>query len=124
MTRGVAPFSVTDEPYFIELQDPAATRVLLTADFGAAGAWPVVDQLYGRDSSLQADGRTRVLGYTRPVGDGAVTYFALGHCHNPAIHATRGAAAAESTPPTFHGAWDSDAFVTLLRNAIGWRPGS
>jgi type 1 glutamine amidotransferase len=123
LTAGLpASFSVTDEPYFIELEDPARTTVLLTADYGAAGDWPPVQTLYGKDTSLQADGRTRVLGYTKPVGQGAVTYVALGHCHTPAIHATRGAAAAETTPPTFHGAWDSDAFIALLRNAIAWKP--
>lgn len=123
VTRGIgAAFEVDDEPYFIELQDPGGTRILLTADYGAGGAWPVAAQLYGADSSLQADGRTRVLGYTRPVGDGAVTYLALGHCHNPY---SRGARTGEgdATPPVFHGAWDSDAFTGLLRNAIAWGTG-
>ncbi len=59
-----------------------------------------------------------MLGYTRAVGDGGVTYFALGHCHNPAIRAARTADPADTTPPTFHGAWESDAFMALLRNAI------
>ena len=31
-----ASFDVADEPYFIELQDPGATRILLTADYGRA----------------------------------------------------------------------------------------
>ena len=56
------------------------------------------------DTSLQSDGRTRVLGYTRAVGNGGVTYFALGHCHNPAIRAARTADPADTTPPTFRGA--------------------
>src|SRR5438093_2575384 len=35
LTRGLgASFDVEDEPYFIELQDPASTRILLTADYG------------------------------------------------------------------------------------------
>jgi hypothetical protein len=119
LTRGVGPsFEVTDEPYFIELQNPSASQILLTADYGADGTWPPVKALYGSDTSLRADGRTRVLGYTKAVGDGGVTYFALGHCHNPTIHATRGAAAAEATPATFHGSWDSDAFIALLRNTV------
>jgi len=119
LTSGVgSSFEVEDEPYFIELQDPAATQILLTADYGPDAVSPSIGTLYPADTSLQADGRTRVLGYTRPVGDGAVTYFALGHCHNPAIHAARSAAPQETTPPTFHGAWESGAFATLLRNAI------
>jgi hypothetical protein len=101
------------------LQDPASTRILLTADYGAEAA-SATEGLYPSDISLLSDGRTRVLGYTRPVGDGAVTYYALGHCHNPAIRAARSANPADSTPPTFHGLWETEPFVTLLRNAIAW----
>ena len=61
-----------------------------------------------------------MLGYTRQVGDGGVTYFALGHCHNPVIRAARPADATDSTPPTFRGAWETDTFIALLRNAIAW----
>jgi len=114
LTAGIGgSFEVEDEPYFIELQDPSTTRVLLTADYGAAGAWPVVDQLYPADTSLREDGKTRVLGYTKRVGTGAVTYFALGHCHDRASR--------PGSATSFRGAWESDAFLTLLRNAIGLR---
>ena len=121
LTRGLgSSFVVEDEPYFIELQDPAASRVLLTADYGPSGDWPVAKTLYGNDASLLPDGRTRVIAYSRDVGRGSVAYVALGHCHNPAIHATRAANPADGSPPTFHGPWESDGFVTLLRNAIAW----
>jgi uncharacterized protein len=121
ITRGFsASFEVEDEPYFVELQDPSSTRILLTADYGPDAVSPSIGTVYPSDTSLQADGRTRVLGYTRDVGDGGVTYFALGHCHNPAIRAARGADVADPTPATFHGAWDSDAFTALLRNTIAW----
>ena len=76
--------------------------------------------LYGSDTSLLADGRTRVLGYSKEVGKGGVAYVALGHCHNPAIHATRNRDASDRTPPRFHGPWETEAFLTLLRNAIVW----
>jgi uncharacterized protein len=119
VTRGLgASFEVEDEPYFIELQDPASTRILLTADYGTDVAWSVVESLYGSDTSLQSNGRTRILGYTRAVGQGAVTYIALGHCHNPAARAGR--TADPSEVPTFRGSWQNDAFLTLLRNAIAW----
>src|SRR5713101_8444865 len=96
LTRGLAAsFDVEDEPYFIELQDPGSTRVLLTADYGPDATSPTIGTLYPSDTSLQPDGKTRVLGYTRAVGKGGVTYFALGHCHNPAIRASR-----PSTPRT------------------------
>jgi hypothetical protein len=125
LTHGVGPsFEVEDEPYFIELQDPGSTEVLLTADYGANGASSAVGTLYGEDTSLQPDGRTRVLGYTRAVGEGGVTYFALGHCHNPAIRAARAPDPRDPTPPTFHGPWETEAFNTLLRNAIAWGTGA
>jgi len=121
LTRSLGrSFEVEDEPYFIELQDPGTTQILLTADYGASGVSPTVGPLDGSDTSLQPDGRTRVIGYTRAVGEGGVAYFTLGHCHNPAIRAGRPAEPADTTPLTFHGSWESDAFITLLRNAITW----
>jgi type 1 glutamine amidotransferase len=113
-------FEVEDEPYFVELQDPSGSHILLSADYGADGEWPVAATLYGSDTSLQPDGRTRVLGYTRKIGRGGVTYLALGHCHNPAIRAARAPDATDTTPATFHGAWQSEAFMTLLRNTIAY----
>jgi type 1 glutamine amidotransferase len=118
LTRGLgASFDVEDEPYFIELQDPASTRILLTANYGPDAVSPSFGTLYASDTSLQPDGKTRVLGYTRQVGDGGVTYFALGHCHSPASRTDRSADA--TLPATLRCAWDTDAFTTLLRNAIG-----
>jgi uncharacterized protein len=121
LTRGLgSSFEVEDEPYFVELQDPGSTEILLTADYGADAVSPAIGTLYPEDTSLQADGRTRVVGYARAVGEGAVAYVALGHCHNPAIRAMRSADPADTTPPVFHGPWETPAFNTLLRNAIGW----
>jgi uncharacterized protein len=111
-------FKVEDEPYFIEVQNPADAHILLTADYGSNGDWPVAAGLYGSDTSLQADGRTRVLGYTKEIGNGGVAYFALGHCHNPEIRGGR--AETDSVPATFHGSWESEEFIALLRNAIAW----
>src|SRR4029453_7817366 len=90
LTRGLGTsFDVEDEPYFIELLDPGATRVLLTADYGPASTSRTIGSLYEKDTSLRPDGKTRVLGSTRDVGRGAVAYFTLGHCHNPAIRSAR-----------------------------------
>ena len=125
LTRGLgASFVVEDEPYFIELQDPASTRIVLTADYGPGAVSPTIGTLYPADTSLQPDGKTRVLGYTRQVGHGGVTYFALGHCHNPAIRAARAVDPTDTTPLTFRGSWESDAFITLLRNTIAWGVGA
>ena len=124
LTRGLGPsFVVEDEPYFVELFDPSATQILLTADYGPDAA-AATRGLYPADTSLQPDGRTRVLGYTRAVGSGGVAYIALGHCHNPAIRAARAAADPnDTTPPLFRGAWETDAFNLLLRNAVHWGMG-
>lgn len=121
LTRGIgASFDVEDEPYFIELQDPDSTRILLTADYGPGAVSPSIGTLYASDTSLQPNGRTRVLGYTREVGNGGVTYFALGLCHNPASRPVRLADPTDTTPLTFCGPWETDAFNALLRNAIAW----
>ena len=123
ITRGLSgSFAVEDEPYFVELQHPDSTRILLTAEYGPDAVSPAIGTLYPADTSLQPDGRTRVIGYARDVGKGGVAYFALGHCHNPAIRPTR-TDPADTTPPTFHGAWESDTFIALLRNAIAWGVG-
>ena len=107
LTRGLGTsFDVEDEPYFIELQDPGSTRILLTADYGPSAVSPSIGTVYASDTSLQPDG--------------SVTYFALGHCHNPAIRAARTVDPTDTTPPTFRGAWETDAFIALLRNAITW----
>jgi uncharacterized protein len=119
VTRGLGKsFEVEDEPYFVELQDPGSTKILLTADYGPGVTSPSIGPLYGSDTSLQSDGKTRVLGYTRAIGKGGVTYLALGHCHNPASRESR--PLLDGQPPTFHGSWENDAFVTLLRNAIAF----
>jgi uncharacterized protein len=125
LTRGLGgSFDVEDEPYFIELQDPGSMRILLTADYGPSATSPAIGTLYASDTSLQPDGRNRVLGYTREVGKGGVTYFALGHCHNPAIRGARTVDPTDTTPPSFRGSWESGAFIGLLRNAITWGVGA
>jgi hypothetical protein len=124
LTRGLGTFfEVEDEPYFVELQQPESTQILLTADYGDGAVSPSIGTLYASDTSLQANGRTRVLGYTKNVGSGGVTYFALGHCHNPANRAVPAAGVSDGTPPTFRRPWETGAFMTLLRNAITWGVG-
>jgi hypothetical protein len=121
LTRGLgSSFVVEDEPYFVELQDPSSTQILLTAEFGPTTA-AATDGLYPFDTSLLPDGKSRVIGYSKDVGAGGVAYFALGHSHNPAIRAARANTdPADKTPPTFRVPWETEGFVTLLRNAIIW----
>ncbi len=121
LTRGLgSSFDVEDEPYFVELQDPGSTRILLTADYGERAVSSVVAPLYGKDTSLQPDGRTRVIAYTRRIGEGGVTYIALGHCHSPASRDGRPIVEGQ---PVFRGSWENAAFTTLLRNAIAFGTG-
>jgi hypothetical protein len=121
LTKGLgASFTIEDEPYFVELQDPASTQILLTAEYGPSAVSPSIGTVYPSDTSLLSDGKTRVLGYTKPVGAGGVTYFALGHCHSPISRADRVPNPADTTPTTFRAPWETAAFTALLRNAISW----
>ncbi|MCP3990686.1 MAG: ThuA domain-containing protein [Actinomycetia bacterium] len=123
LTRGVENFETADELYFIELTNPDDTEVLLTTELSADPA-PGFGFSYDEDTSLLADGRSRALGITRSVGDGAVTYLALGHCHNPATNGQpwvdESVADGGVTPTTFRGSWETDGFTRLLANAIDW----
>ena len=125
ITRGLPEsFEVQDELYLIELQDPDSTEILLTTDLEKD---PSPDRFgfdYERDTSALADGRTRALGYTRRVGEGGVTYLALGHCHSPTTNGQPFVDASVSpsgeTPLTFRGPWETEPFERLVRNAIAW----
>jgi hypothetical protein len=96
-----ASLVVEDQSYF-RAPAPRLERILrprTTAPTDVAGD----RTLYPIDTSLQPDGRTRVLGYTRDAGKGGVAYAALGHCRNPAIRAERVADPTDTTPRTFRG---------------------
>lgn len=120
-------FTVQDELYLIELQDPGASQIILTTELVEDPSPPGFGFVYDEDTSLQADGKTRVLGYARKIGQGEVVYLGLGHCHtgradspspvDPSIHPDG------TMPPEFRGAWESEAFARLLQNAIAWGTG-
>lgn len=127
LTRGLPDsFEVMDELYLVELTAPAQSRVLLTtADLDARDPAPREFGFhYGEDTSVGPDGRTRVLGYVREHGAGAVAYFALGHCHTPSTNIQPfvdvSVDPAGTTPLQFRGPWKTDAFGRLLRNGIEW----
>ena len=119
-----ASFDVMDELYLIELQDPAASQVFLTTELAKDPSPPGFGFVYDTDTALQPDGKTRVLGYTRELGKGSVTYIALGHCHSPASNVQPFVDASVddsgTTPKLFRGAWETSAFEQLLRNGIEW----
>jgi type 1 glutamine amidotransferase len=125
LTSGVPDsFEVADELYMIELQQPSESHVLLTTQLEKDPSPPGFGFVYDKDTSLMPDGKTRVLGYIRNSGKGAITYFALGHCHGPANNVQpfvdASVAPDGSTPKAFRGSWEKPAFELLLRNAIEW----
>ena len=90
ITRGLPDsFTVQDELYMIELQDPDASRTLLTTELAADPSPPGFGFVYDEDTSLQSDGKTRVLGYARDVGRGEIVYVGLGVIATPAAPPTR-----------------------------------
>jgi uncharacterized protein len=117
-------FEVMDELYLIEVLDPPRCHILLTTELAKDPSPQGFGFVYDRDTSVLPDGKTRVLGYTRDVGKGAVTYFALGHCHSPLSNVQpfvdASVDASGTTPKTFRGSWETHEFEILLRNAIKW----
>ncbi len=123
-----ASFEVMDELYLIELQEPSTCHVLLTTELDKDPSPPGFGFVYDKDTSLQPDGKTRVLGYTRELGKGGVAYIALGHCHSPLNNmqpfVDSSVDASGSTPKLFRGSWESESFERLLRNGIQWGSGA
>ena len=115
-------FEVEDELYMLEMQDPDAL-ILLTTELPENPA-PGFGFSYDEDTSLLEDGKSRVLGYVRDVGEGGVAYWALGHCHSPSTNSQpfvdSTVAADGTTPLTFHGVWETKEFKQLLTNTINW----
>jgi hypothetical protein len=96
----------------------------LTTELAHDPSPPGFGFVYDQDTALLPDGKTRVLGYTREMGKGGVTYIALGHCHSritnrqpvvdPALHITG------DRLHLFRGSWETEPFEKLLRNGITW----
>jgi type 1 glutamine amidotransferase len=117
-------FEVIDELYLIELQEPSACRVLLTTELDKDPSPPGFGFVYDQDTSLLPDGKTRVLGYSKALGKGGVTYIALGHCHSPTDNRQRIVDASVQTSgdatKLCRGSWETEPFERLLRNGITW----
>lgn len=124
LTEGVpGSFDVMDELYLLEIQDPNL-QVLLTTVLEADPSPEGFGFVYDKDTSLQSDGKTRVLGYLRTVGEGSVIYYGLGHCHSATTNmqplVDESVDANGKTPKSFRGPWETEAFQQLLQNAIKW----
>lgn len=115
-------FETIDELYLIE--PIGDSEVLLTTELPEDPSPPGFGFQYDADTSLQADGRTRVLGYVKEVGAGSVAYVALGHCHSPRSNGQPfvDASVADDgvTPTTLRGSWETEGFQKLVRNAVAW----
>ena len=125
LTRGLpASFEVMDELYLIELQDPGNSEILLTTELEKDPSPPGFGFVYDEDTALQPDGKTRVLGFTRALGQGSVAYIALGHCHSTTSNmqpfVDESVDDDGTTPRVFRGSWDTQPFEQLLRNGIEW----
>lgn len=125
LTQGLpAAFEVMDELYLIELQEPSTCHLLLTTELEKDPSPAGFGFVYDKDTALMPDGKTRVLGYTHRLGQGAVAYIALGHCHAPGNNVQPFVDAsvdpAGTTPKLFRGAWETQPFEQLLRNGIKW----
>ena len=109
----------------IEVIHPDTQVLLTTSDIEAPR---YVEEIYGEDTSLLPDGKNRALGYVREVGKGAVAYFAPGHCHTPTTNVQVTVATNidpdHVVPLHFRGAWTSEAYQQLLKNAIRWGTGT
>ena len=117
LTQGLPPtFETVDELYMVEPIGDA--QVLLTTEMPQDPSPPGFGFHYDADTSLLPDGKTRILGYVKPAGKGAVAYVALGHCHSPRTNWQ--SVADESVAKRFRGSWDNAAFETLVRNAVSW----
>ena len=123
LLAGLPPmFTVADELYLIE--PLGESTALLTTELAADPSPPGFGFAYDADTSVGADGKTRVLGLERQVGGGKVAYVALGHCHAPGSNSQpfvdASVAADGTTPATFRGAWETAAFGRILDNALAW----
>jgi len=119
-------FETIDEPYMVEMSDPSS-RVLLTAELGPDNSPRGFGFQYETDTALLPDGKTRVMGYTRKMGAGGVTYIALGHAHTPATNVQPFVDPSVDpdgkTPPVLRTSWETDAYATLIRNSVEWGMG-
>ena len=115
-------FEVDDELYLIEPM--VDSEPLLTTELPKDPSPAGFGFQYERDTSLQSDGKTRVLATERRVGSGSVVYVALGHTHAPENNSQpfvdESVTPDGETPKTFRGVWDNGAFRRLVTNGIAW----
>ena len=117
-----AEIELQDELYLIE--PLGVDRILLTTELPSDPSPKGFGFHYSQDTSLQPDGKTRVLGTERDIGSGSICYIALGHTHSPTNNAQPFVDSSVSTngvtPKTFRGAWENESFNQILENVCSW----
>ena len=120
-----ATFLIQDEPYWVQVLQPEA-QVLLSMEMPESPD-PDFAMIADADASLLPDKKSRALGFVKPLGEGAVAYIAPGHCHTPLTNAQSyvdvSVSPDKQTPLHFRGPWETEAYQTLLANAVAWGTG-
>ncbi|HAP76651.1 MAG TPA: hypothetical protein DCR14_11260 [Acidimicrobiaceae bacterium] len=107
LVDGISAFTVTDELYISELHPPL--DVVLHAHY--TGTCP------GFTEGHTDDDEPRPVLYTRPHGDGMVTYFTLGHCRGRFDMQDQGIA---DLGVVDRGSWDVPEYRTILARCLRW----
>ncbi len=109
LVAGIEPFTVSDELYISELHPPL--DVLLHTHFGG----PCKGFVEGQ--TADGDTTARPVLYTRPHGEGMVTYFTLGHCRGRFDMQDMGV---DDLGKVDLGSWGVPEFRTILGRCIRW----
>jgi type 1 glutamine amidotransferase len=105
LTKGIEPFTTTDELYLMETYAPL--EVLMHAEFeGAANSF--VENRWPH--------RWHPVMYLRPLARGAVLYLTLGHCRGHFdLQPVK-----DFWPQLDRGSWEMPVFMELVRRSIAW----
>jgi type 1 glutamine amidotransferase len=107
LVKGLSDFRTTDEIYVSKIADDL--HVILDTEYD--GPCPGFE-------TESVPGRTRhPILYTRPQGDGEVTYFTLGHCRGRFDISDMGV---DDLGVIDRIAWDSPEFLEIMRRSVAW----
>jgi uncharacterized protein len=107
LTRGIEPFTVSDELYLSELH--GKNHVLLHTHYNGKAQRGFADREWFSDEP-------RPVLYLHPHGEGEILYFTLGHCRGrydmqPFI---------EEYPTVERGSWQSPVYCEILARGLRW----
>jgi uncharacterized protein len=114
LVAGLGDFEAGEDELYLTEQTAPLVRLLETR-------WAGVPKGFAEDQ--WTDDHPRLVLYRRPLGDGEVVYFTLGHCRSrwdmiaPPFHGME-------WPRTERGSWDVPAYREVLRRGIRWAAGS